>query len=83
MQTNWAVELADKFEPGFRVLDREGTPFQRGQRRVAFAFDPKRRAILLAAGDKSGTSERRFHRELIQRADQRFDAHLARLGNEV
>lgn len=28
--------------------------------RVAFAFDPKRRAVLLAAGDKSGSSERRF-----------------------
>jgi hypothetical protein len=53
------------------------------ERRVAFAFDPKRRAILLAAGDKSGASERRFHRELIQKADQPFGAHLARLGNEV
>jgi hypothetical protein len=53
------------------------------ERRVAFAFDPKRRAILLAAGDKSGASERRFHRELIQRADQRFGARLARLGKAV
>jgi hypothetical protein len=50
---------------------------------VAFAFDPKRRAILLATGDKSGASESRFHRELIQKADQRFDARIAQLGNEV
>jgi hypothetical protein len=46
---------------------------------VAFAFDTKRKAILLVAGDKSGTGERRFYRELIRRADDRFDAHLARL----
>ncbi len=47
--------------------------------RVAFAFDPKRKAILLAAGDKSGGGEKRFYRRLIQTADARFDAHLARL----
>jgi hypothetical protein len=49
-----------------------------GEWRVAFAFDPRRRAILLVAGDKSGTSERRFYRRLIRTADDRFDAHLAR-----
>lgn len=47
--------------------------------RVAFAFDPKRKAILLVAGDKSGGSETKFYRELIRKADKRFDAHLARL----
>jgi hypothetical protein len=47
--------------------------------RVAFAFDPKRRAILLVAGDKSGGSEKRFYSELIRKADIRFDAHLNRL----
>ena len=46
--------------------------------RVAFAFDPKRAAILLVAGDKSGGSEARFYRALIEKADVRFDAHLAR-----
>ena len=53
-----------------------------GEWRVAFAFDPKRRAILLVAGDKSGGSEKRFYRELIRKADERFDAHLARLTKE-
>jgi len=48
-----------------------------GEWRVAFAFDPKPKAILLVAGDKSGGSEKRFYRELIRRADDRFDAHLA------
>lgn len=50
--------------------------------RVAFAFDPKREAILLVAGDKSGGSEKRFYRELIRKADERFDAHLARLKKQ-
>jgi hypothetical protein len=45
--------------------------------RIAFAFDPDRNAILPAAGDKSGGGERRFYRQLIARADERFDRHLA------
>jgi len=49
-----------------------------GEWRVAFAFDTKRKAILLIAGDKSGGSEKRFYGELIRKADGRFDAHLAR-----
>ena len=47
--------------------------------RVAFAFDPKRSAIMLVAGDKSGVSEKRFYKKLIATADDRFDAHLALL----
>ena len=50
--------------------------------RVAFAFDPRRRAILLVAGDKSGGSEKRFYRNLITKADERFDGHLDRLRKE-
>lgn len=53
-----------------------------GEWRVAFAFDTKRTAILLVAGDKSGASEKRFYRELLRKADARFDAHLARLKRE-
>jgi hypothetical protein len=48
--------------------------------RVAYAFDPSRQAILLMSGDKSGESSKRFYRQLIARADARFDDHLARLG---
>ena len=50
--------------------------------RVAFAFDPRRTAILLVAGDKSGVSEKRFYRRLIEKADRRFDGHLARIKRE-
>jgi|SRR5579859_4278038 len=54
-----------------------------GEWRVAFAFDPRRRAILPVAGDKSGGSEKRFYRELIRKADKRFDAHLARIRRRI
>ena len=47
--------------------------------RVAFAFDPNRKAILLVAGDKSGVSEKRFYHRLIDKADTRLDAHLAKV----
>ncbi len=47
--------------------------------RVAFAFDPERSAILLVAGDKSGGSEKRFYRQLIEMADSRFKDHLTNL----
>ncbi len=47
--------------------------------RVAFAFDPEREAVLLVAGDKSGTSQKRFYKGLIKKADSRFDRHLETL----
>lgn len=47
--------------------------------RVAFAFDPARKAILLVAGDKSGVAQRRFYKTLIAKADTRFASHLAKL----
>ena len=53
-----------------------------GEWRLAFAFDPARNAILLVAGDKSGSSSRRFYRTLIREADECFDRHFARLANE-
>jgi hypothetical protein len=50
-----------------------------GEWRAAFAFEPRRKAILLVAGDKSGGSQKRFYRKLIATADRRFSAHLQRL----
>jgi hypothetical protein len=47
--------------------------------RIAFAFDPRRRAVLLVGGDKSGGGENRFYKRLIAVADRRFAAHLLRL----
>ncbi|WP_374765229.1 type II toxin-antitoxin system RelE/ParE family toxin [Yunchengibacter salinarum] len=45
--------------------------------RIAFAFDPDQKAILLTAGDKAGVNEKRFYGRLIAKADDRFDQHLA------
>ena len=47
--------------------------------RFAFAFDPSREAIILVGGDKSGGGEKRFYRQLIQKADDRFDEHILSL----
>jgi hypothetical protein len=45
--------------------------------RFAFAFDPTRQAIILCGGDKSDVSEKRFYKRLIDKADPRFDTHIA------
>ena len=45
--------------------------------RVAFAFDPRRRAVLLVAGDKAGADQRRFYQKLIKQADGRWRQWLA------
>jgi hypothetical protein len=47
--------------------------------RVAFAFDPKRQALILVAGDKSGVAQKRFYKTLIAKADARFTEHLTML----
>jgi hypothetical protein len=53
-----------------------------GEWRVAFAFDTKRKAVLLVAGDKSGVSEKAVLPRADPQGDDRFDAHLARLKKE-
>jgi hypothetical protein len=54
-----------------------------GAWRAAFAFDEKRSAILLVAGDKSGSAQAKFYRRPIPTADIRFNAHLAQSGKKV
>jgi hypothetical protein len=46
-----------------------------GAWRIAFAFDPRRHAILLAGGDKSGVSQKKFYRNLIEIAESRLEEH--------
>ncbi len=89
------ARLIEKFGPGLgrpRVDTLKGSRHANmkelrfyaadGVWRVAFAFDPRRHAILLVAGDKAGGSEKHFYQELIRKADKRFDAHLVRLRQE-
>lgn len=51
--------------------------------RAAFAFDPLRNAIILVAGAKKGKSQKRFYRQLISVADDRFDSHLKALTASI
>ena len=46
--------------------------------RVFFAFDPKRQAIILCAGNKVG-NEKRFYKQMIPIADKEFSKHLTDL----
>ena len=48
--------------------------------RTLFAFDPRRSAILLIGGDKTGDA--RFYEKMIPLADDLYDEHLATLRKE-
>lgn len=48
--------------------------FMKAPWRLFFAFDPKRQAVVLCGGDKSG--DKRFYENLIRIADNEFSRHL-------
>jgi hypothetical protein len=48
--------------------------------RTLFAFDPRRAAILLIGGDKTGDA--RFYERMVPLADRLFDEHLKTLRKE-
>ena len=73
---SWVDTLKGSHHPNMK-----GLRFKAGDGAWRVAF-PHRRAILLICGNKSGGSEKRFYRELIRKADKRFDNHLARIKNE-
>jgi hypothetical protein len=50
-------------------IQHDGRPY-----RILFAFDPKREAILLIGGDKTGND--RWYEEFIPRADKLYAEHL-------
>ena len=56
-------------------MQHKGRPY-----RVLYAFDPRRIAILLLGGDKTGND--RWYEEYVPRADRLYDQHLAELRNE-
>lgn len=53
----------------------------RSEVRILFAFDPKRRAILLIAGDKQGAWSR-WYKTNIPIADRLYDEHLQTLKKQ-
>jgi hypothetical protein len=48
--------------------------------RVLYAFDPRRCAILLIGGDKTGND--RFYEQVVPIADAIYDRHLKGLDRE-
>jgi hypothetical protein len=57
------------------VVQHAGRPY-----RVLFAFDPKRNAVLLIGGDKTGNKN--WYDEFVPKADDIFDDHLEELKKE-
>ena len=53
----------------------------RSEVRILFAFDPKRRAILLVAGDKQGRWEQ-WYKTHIPIADDRYGEHLDKVKKQ-
>ncbi len=48
--------------------------------RIFYAFDPRRSAILLIGGDKTG--DKRFYERMVPDADDLYDVYLEELKNE-
>ncbi len=57
------------------IIQHAGNPY-----RVLYAFDPKRTAILLIGGNKTGNN--RWYEEFVPIADRLFDDHLETLKRE-
>ena len=56
-------------------VQHRGRPY-----RVLYAFDPRRVAILLIGGDKTGND--RWYEEFVPLADRLYDRHLETLKQE-
>ena len=56
-------------------IQHQGKPY-----RVLYAFDPRRTALLLIGGNKTGDD--RWYDRFVPRADQLYDEHLDQLSKE-
>lgn len=56
-------------------IQHQGRPY-----RVLFAFDPRRTAVLLIGGDKTGDSK--WYETFVPMADRLYDEHLEALRKE-
>jgi len=56
-------------------IQHEGRPY-----RILYAFDPRRTAILLIGGDKTGND--RWYEERVPKGDDIYDQHLKELEDE-
>jgi hypothetical protein len=76
-------ELQDEILAVVGLLQREGPKLSRPYAdtwRILFAFDPRRFAILLLGGNKTGNA--RWYKETILIADKRFTEHLEKLQKD-
>jgi hypothetical protein len=67
----WEIEVTDDFER----IQHGGEPY-----RVLYAFDPRRTAILLTGGKKTG--DRRWYETAVPMADRLYEEYLADLRKE-
>lgn len=87
------VELLEELGPGLPFPHSSGIEgsrhghmrelrIQSGGRpiRIFYAFDPRRMAILLIGGDKTG--DKRFYDKYVPLADKLYDEHLEELRKE-
>jgi hypothetical protein len=56
-------------------IQHEGRPY-----RVLYAFDPRRAALLLLGGDKTGDD--RWYQKMIPQADALYQRHLRQIASE-
>jgi hypothetical protein len=70
--------IASSRYPHMRELriQHQGRPF-----RILYAFDPRRAAILLIGGDKTG--DRRWYEKIIPIADSFYERHLRIIASEA
>lgn len=73
----YSSDLAGSRHGNLRELrvQSKGRPF-----RIFYAFDPRRNAILLIGGDKTG--DKRFYERMIPTADRLYDKHLKEMEDE-
>jgi hypothetical protein len=57
------------------IIQHAGRPY-----RVLFAFDPRRAAILLIGGDKTGNDK--WYEGFVPVADKLYDKHILQLKEE-
>lgn len=90
---NFATDLLEEYGPALgrphadtvresRHANMKELRAQSGGRplRLFFAFDPRRIAIVLVAGDK--TADARFYNRMVPQADSLYEEHLAHLKGE-
>ncbi|MCY3875203.1 MAG: type II toxin-antitoxin system RelE/ParE family toxin [Rhodobacteraceae bacterium] len=88
-----SVELLEQYGPGLPFPQCSGIKDSRHDHmrelrvqsggkpiRVFYAFDPRRTAILLIGGDKTGDD--RFYKRFVPLADRLYDEHLNELEEE-